>query len=289
MPKLTNKSNLPPALVRAIENDGYFKGHSDYSTTQLSTPSRIIALAEKHADEIEEDVADRIYSLIGQLGHAILERAGTADIIEKRLYAPIAGKILSGQVDVVDGNVLEDWKFTSIWTSNHGVKSEWIAQASVNAWLCAQNGIEIKSSRYIAIYRDWSATKASRERDYPARQVESFDIPLWSLEYTEAWIKDRIRSHEDAKNVRLPICSKEDRWARGAKVAVMKKGRKTAVKLCNSQQEAEEYIAANEVKANELFTENRPGESIRCQFYCRVAPFCEIWKQIQAGAFEEAL
>lgn len=273
MSRITNHAGLPEALVKAIENDGYTKGQSDYSTTELSKPSRIVALEKLHKDEIEEEAADRIYALIGKLGHSILEHAGTADIIEERLYAPIAGKILSGQVDVVEKSVLEDWKFCSTWVFKEGVKFEWIAQASVNRWLCEQNDIHITGARYIAIYRDWSKPQSFRTADYPKQQVQVFPVELWSLEYTEKWIKERIQSHHDAMT-NLPLCTDEERWARGQKWAVMKKGNKRAVKVFDRPDLAED-MATTDAK---LYVENRPAESIRCLYYCQCAPYCSWWQ-----------
>jgi hypothetical protein len=282
MSKITNNAGLPEALVRAVENDGYSKGDSDYSTTGLIKPSRIIALEKQHADEITEEAADRIYALIGKLGHSILEHAGTADIIEKRLFWRIGGKTISGQVDVVDGSILEDWKFCSIYTAKGGVKDEWIAQASVNRFLCQKNGINITAARYIAIYRDWSKPASLRDKDYPKYQVQVFQVELWSLEDTEKWIIERINSHE-AADLALPLCTDEERWAKSPKYAVMKKGRKRAVKLHDFEQMAIREAASD----SSLYVEYRPSESIRCQHYCAVADKCQQWKTISSNRVAE--
>lgn len=271
--KITNKVGLPEALVRAVQNDSYSKGNSDYSTTELAVPSRIVALKRKFADQLEEDASDLIYALIGKLGHSILEHAGTADIIEKRLFWEIDGRVISGQVDVVDGTVLEDWKFTSIYTSKAGVKFEWQAQASVNRYLCEKNNIPITNARYVAIYRDWSAPKVAREPGYPKHQVEVFDVPLWSMDETEHWIRQRIQSHEDAM-VNLPLCSDEDRWSRGGGYAVKKFGRKTALRVFPEEMDAVNYISTQS-DSGKLSIEKREGSNLRCQFYCPVSKFCD--------------
>lgn len=283
MPKITNNAGLPEALVRAVQNDTYTKGNSDYSTTELSKPSRIVALEKLHKDELTEEAADRIYALIGKLGHSILEHAGTADIIEKRLFTEIEGKILSGQVDVVDGSILEDWKFCSSYVFRDGVKFEWIAQASVNRLLCKRNEIPITEARYIAIYRDWSKPASMRERDYPSSQVQVFPVKLWPLEQTEQWIKERIQSHENAFKS-LPECTDEERWAKPPKYALMKEGRKTAVKLYDSKFEADN--AAKE--DSKLYVQYRPSDSIRCQYYCPVSQFCDQWKSMQPKESEKS-
>lgn len=73
---LSNLKGYPQALYDAIKNDSYSKGDADFSITELLKPARQRALQIKHAHEIEEDVEDRIYTLVGQVGHLILERAG---------------------------------------------------------------------------------------------------------------------------------------------------------------------------------------------------------------------
>jgi len=57
--KLTNKYNLPQTFYDAVKNDDYTKGDSNISVTELISPPRKIALEEKHAGEIEEDVSDK--------------------------------------------------------------------------------------------------------------------------------------------------------------------------------------------------------------------------------------
>ena len=83
---LTNKFNLPEAIYEAVKNDGYTKGNSDISVTQLIDSPYIRKLKEDHYNEIEEDVTERVLSLLGQAVHTILERTETEDLKEERLY-----------------------------------------------------------------------------------------------------------------------------------------------------------------------------------------------------------
>ena len=43
----------------------------DYSVTQLLNPAKIIHLTNRHRNEIEDDVSERIWMLIGSAMHAI--------------------------------------------------------------------------------------------------------------------------------------------------------------------------------------------------------------------------
>lgn len=274
--RIVNNTGLPSALVKAIENRAYDRGRSQYTTTQLSKPSRIVALEAMHDHELEVDCADSIYALLGSLGHAILELSGEAKIIEERYYAEIAGKTLGGQVDVIDEKELTDWKFVSQWVVADGVKLEWVEQASVNTWLCHKNGIHIEKATYVCVLRDWSKVMASKNSAYPKKQVYVFDVPLWSLEETEAWIISRIQSHENALKT-LPECTNEEKWQKPAKVAVMVKGQKRAKKLLDTKKWAEEYIAQEGLK--NAYLEDRPSEPTRCLHYCPVSKFCSVHQQ----------
>ena len=97
--KLTNKHNLPEAIYNAVKNDPYRKqGH--ITVTTLINPPRIRALEQRHADELEEDVSDRLWSLLGQAVHVVLERAGADNVLqEERLGTQVNGWTLTGQFD----------------------------------------------------------------------------------------------------------------------------------------------------------------------------------------------
>jgi hypothetical protein len=99
--RLTNKLGLPSAIVAALENDTYSRGECDLSVTQLIAPPRQVELRRRHEAELEEDVADRIWILLGKSIHEILEKAapyGSA-ITEERLFMEIDGWVISGAFD----------------------------------------------------------------------------------------------------------------------------------------------------------------------------------------------
>jgi len=269
--KITNVANLPAAIVSAIQNDPYEAGDCDSTVTRLIQPSRKVALERQHKDEISEDVADRIWALLGQLGHSILERAGIG-IVEHRFTAPCRGWKIGGKADVVDGNKILDWKFTSVWSCKDGVKSEWVEQLNLLAYLAAKNGFAITSLEVTAIYRDWSKLEARRSPDYPRHQVHVFDVPLWPLEKAESWINERVQAHQAAQAGELPECTPAERWEKPEMFALMKTGRQRAVRLYDNRQDAEKAAEGNDA----LRIEHRPGEQVRCQSYCAARPFCVL-------------
>ncbi len=278
--RLTNNLNLPSPLVQAIANDNYSGGRaSDYSTTGLIQPPRIAALRRQYRDALSEDVADRIWALFGQVTHTIIERAATDELVEKRLFMEVSGKTISGQIDLYKSDTLWDWKTTSIYSGKDGAKAEWIQQGNINRLLCAENGITVNQIQYVALYRDWSQMAAARKSDYPQKQVEVFSLPLWPLEKTRAFIEERIALHEAAK-VELPLCSDEERWARPERWALMQKGKKRALKLYDTEQQA--IAAITDEKKQRI--EHRPGENVRCLHFCSVSAYCSQFREMMMEA-----
>lgn len=292
--QITNHANLPQAIVNAVMNDPYDAGACDISVTKLIGPPQIRVLEREHAEEVTEDASDRIWSLIGQIGHGILERAETAAIAERRLFADIHGWRLSGQFDrltIDDDGSLADYKFTSVWAVADGPKPEWIAQLNVLRWLAAENGYpEIRRLLIIAVLRDWSKGKAKQGEPYPPHQVKVLPVPLWTLEESRRYIVGRIQLHKLADECAangdpLPRCTDAERWAKPAVYAVRKPGRKSAVKL----HDTEDAALAHSAEIPNGYVEHRPGESTRCADYCAVAEFCaqrraELTERQQAHA-----
>ena len=283
--KLTNQFNLPAPLVKAVENDKYSPGNSDYTTTQLAgTPARQLTLRRTHWNDLTEDVADRIYSLSGQSKHVILERAAEfceeyEFLAETRFYIEREGKTIGGQIDLYDKaqQILYDWKEVSVWVAKGDLKAEWIAQGNINRLLLEENGYPVEQITNIALYRDWKKTQAETSKDYPARQVEQFEIPLWDRNSTETFITRRIFEFEQAK-VKLPECSPDERWYSGDKYALMKTGGKRAVKLFDTEKAAREHQEIFDlIRGHEI--QYREGISKRCQSYCNVASVCEWWQE----------
>ena len=287
--KLTNKAGLPEALVNAVRNDGYSRGQSDISVTQLIDSPFIRHLRQQHADELTEDVSDRIWSLMGQSIHTILERANLTGLVEQRLFVEINGHKLSGQFDHLENGVLTDWKLTSVWAVVYG-KTEWGKQLNVLAYLCQLKGLTVNSLQIVAILRDWSKSKAGKEDNYPDTQVVTIPITLWTPERQEEYIKERLGLH--FSETVIP-CSDEERWVKPGKFAVMKKGKKSALRLLDSEKEAEAWCMDNAdagvnittgllEMSNGITIVERSATFNRCELYCNVNQFCPVWKEYMA-------
>lgn len=287
--KITNKYNFPESIVRAVENDPY-TGGGDISVTRLIAPAQQVALQKLHADDIEEDVSDRIWSLIGQAVHHVVERSAT-DFSEIRVSSEILGWNVSGQFDHLSKEgVLTDYKITSVWTVLNALqegKEEWEEQLNLLAQL-----IKLDDSRYIdsgksmtlpevekiqivAICRDWSKTKAMTTTNYP-KQSEIIEIDLWPEDIRQDYLEARVAEHQQAQlEGKWPPCSNKEKWTRPDKFAVMKGKNKRAVKLFDSKEEAEKMAESDKA----YWVQDRPGEDVRCESYCNVRPWCPQKKE----------
>lgn len=270
---LTNNHGLPDALVNAVRNDPY-QGGGDISVTKLIDSPQKRVLARKYKDLVVEDVSERIWSLMGQAVHTVLERAQTSALVEKRLFAEVEGWKLSGQFDRVhlaDG-VMQDWKVCSVYKAD-GDES-WTRQQNVLRWLAAQNGIAVDRLQVVAIFRDWKKSEASRKPEYPQQAVKAIDLPVWSLDETYAYISERVRLHQGAEAGEQVNCTDDERWYSGTTYALMKKGGKRAIRLFSTRDEIPPLEDGQEVV-------ERPGEHRRCESYCEVAPFCAQYQRLK--------
>ena len=103
MVKYTDKYNLPTGVSRANKNipSSYSRGTSDISVTQLIDSPQIKILKEKYDDQIEQDLSEMFWSVLGTSVHHIIEHSDTTEntIKEKRFYCECNGWKISGAID----------------------------------------------------------------------------------------------------------------------------------------------------------------------------------------------
>ena len=297
--KLTNKSDLPSVIERAVLNDPYDGSGSDISTTRLIAPPRIKVLEEKHWDEIEEDLSDKIWALLGSSVHSVIERAVTdEDISELRLFHEVNGWTLSGQFDLLTAKgELIDFKVTSAWSALDAMqngKSEWEQQLNVLDYLSRHTEysitnnlgkpLKVKSLSIMAILRDWSKLKTMTSDNYPKKQVIMIPIRKWTDIQQDSYVLARIKAHQEANLVEsteeLDVCSAKERWRRDDKYAIMKDGRKSALRVLDTKEQVKQYLKDNKlIEGKGCTVVLRAGEDVRCQHYCRVNTFCDYYKE----------
>lgn len=220
--KIVNKHKLPEVFIRAVLNDPYSKGQSDFSATSLETPPRALALIETFKDTLEIDASTKVASLIGQGTHKIAERAARPglDVCEQRYFATFVVDTvvytISAQIDLyeIDTARLYDWKTTKAFAfskkAGSGKKPEWIAQMNIGAEIMRRNDIYPKSLAIIALLKDWNKREIVSP-GYPQTEVMAVELPMWSRDEVSKYIEDKIRAHVKAKLI-LPLCSSKDTW-----------------------------------------------------------------------------
>jgi hypothetical protein len=279
---ITNQFGVPEPLVTLASRQFYTKGKANYSVTEIMAPPKIKRLREKYDGQIKQDVSDMLWNLLGSALHVVMERGDTDGwVMEERIFCEVDGVTISGAIDLQqetpDGIVLIDYKFTSAWAVMQR-KEEWHQQLNMYKWLVETvKRKKVIGLKICALVRDFS--RHETKEGYPKAPIEIVDIPMWDIVKTEAYVRERLNLHRDAKVAadfgdELPPCSDEDRWQSETTYAVKRDGRKTAIRVFKSIDEA--TALAEKEKG---YVETRLGEPRRCTGnYCGVADWCEQYQ-----------
>ena len=283
---VSNVLNLPAAFVHAVSTERHNAPHC-YSATTLNKGAKEIVLTDRHYDEITVDASEQIWAVWGTAVHALLESEKDDNFHEERFKVAVGNSYVTGQVDSYDmeRGIINDWKTASVWKVQFADFADWRAQGLTYAWLLTKSGLEVKKCRFVALLKDHSKTKAKHDASYPQSPVfvYEFDVTADDLAATEARIIAKVTEIENAYKLGdddIEPCTLEERWADGEKYAVMKNGRKTAVKLFDNQQDAEAY--AGEL-GNSHYVEHRPAVSRKCEDYCSCCEYCNFYKSMHKG------
>jgi len=297
---LTNELDLPFGVEEAVRQDPYSKGDADYSVTELIGPARLGALRRRYGDQVTEDVSDRVWSLIGQIGHKILERADLRAVPSRVFITRTLDGVeytVSGQGDSLllaeDGNRLDDYKFTSVGaalSAIDGGKSEFEAQLNLyRLMLHEAYGWEIGKLRDVLLLRDWRLRqgRASQKVNgrYPHKQAVVVPMPVWTMEQAEAFLLERLAAHVKAdalSDAELPECAPAERWMKPTKYAVLKgKRAMKGMTALTTRSEADFVVEQNPGTTVQV----RGGGPTRCLDYCLVgrSGLCSQWnKELEA-------
>lgn len=292
--KLTNKHNLPQTFVNVLKRPTYSKGRANLSVTQLINSPKIVALTSKFHDELEEDVADMVWSIFGTAVHGVLEHGkDDSHVIEERLHAQVDGWNISGAIDLQikneDGSIgIRDYKTTSAWAVMND-KIDWEYQLNLYAFLVERvKGTPVSDLGIVAIIRDWSRRDAATREGYPEAPIKELPIKLWPMEQREEFVMRRIAKHSACEfameaGESLPKCTPDEMWEKPTIWAVRKKGGVRAKSLHGTEAEAN---AAVEKLGRDYEVELRPGERTRCANFCPVNNYCQQWRDYQDGWIE---
>ena len=270
---LTNNYGAPDSIVDAIRNDPYTKDGADFSVTELIKPPQIRRLWQDHEDDISVDVREEVWKLLGKGVHSAIEQADSEGTKEQRFHAEHDGVTISGAIDLIgdDGSVT-DYKVTSTYSVQRGLKEDWEKQLNLYAWLLRQNDITATKLNIVCICRDWVRSRVGKY-NYPESMVVVLSVPIWRDGRQDDYVDQRIRVH--TQEATIP-CTPEERWARGAyQVNPMHSGGGKP-RSFDTMGEATNYI--NRQKTGAYSIVDGKAKYIRCESWCEVADFCPQWK-----------
>lgn len=284
--RYTNHYRLPGALEEVVKGSTYDPSNKPnrIGITTLINPIRISQLTVRHWKSLSEDISDHIWRIMGNSVHAVLSNVKKDNrLIEKKIEIEIDGIIIVGKIDLYDCSLksLSDWKITSTWSVKE-IKEEYITQLNCYSFLLRKTGFPVEKAYINAILKDWSQMQFKRYGgDYPPIPFKQLEIPLWSLEQQEQYIKERIALYKESLKLEdkdLPLCSEEERWRTPEKWAIYKNRNKTATRLLDTEEKAMRYIVEIGVTKDRYRIEKREGQNNRCSKYCIVKNFCNYYK-----------
>jgi hypothetical protein len=280
--KITNKQGLPAPLVALLAREYYSKGASQYSVTELMSPPKIRRMREQYDEEIQTDVTKLIASQLGTFMHGKLEgKVVEGYTNEERIFHSIDGITISGAIDLQqqtnNGIVIIDYKFVKAWSVMQ-TKDDWVTQLNIYKWLVETvKKQKVCGLKICAIIKDY--TPHSNQEGYPEAEAVMIDIPLWDSVKTETYVRTRLEMHRTAKQAQefgedLQPCTDEERWMSETIYAVKREGRKTAIRVFKSIEEATELA-----EKEKGYVETRQGEPKRCTGdFCGVSKWCKQYQ-----------
>lgn len=293
MPKIINPGKIPEPYPHFVRSNIRKPVSDRFGVTSILSPPLPRTLLLEKWDEVEWDVAGRVRMIDGSRNDEIMERlskdfsnAVTQLKMWETVYindrpVTIVGKLdvlwLSYEGDKVYGD-LEDWKFTTVTILNNEERlHEYEFQLNAYKWLLNKwfPWIEIRSGKLVLQFRDWSKIKA-HHGSHPRNVVETRTMRLWSNDTIEQVIYKSLQDKYDNPHRE---CTPAERWQHPPKFAVMKKGRKSAVRVLDNKEELDSYCdwKGIEIGKDGHYQEIRPAQATRCKFYCDVASVCPYY------------
>lgn len=280
--KITNIYDLPKAFEN-IANEEYVITPNSYGATTLLKGVREIILQRRHNDDVEQDVSDMVWMILGSAVHKILESHDKTGQAETKFTWDVSKSRVSGVIDLYGDGMVEDYKTASVWKVIFGDFTDWKRQGLIYTWLLRKHGIYTDKLRFHALLKDWSARDAKYKKDYPQHSVWTweYDVTTDDMIWADHWIEDKIARIEAAYDLtddELPQCSPEERWQTPDKFAAMKHGRKSALKLGDTY---------DEVAGLGDYVEVRHGEARKCMDYCPMRDICKYGREAQGQRDKE--
>jgi len=313
MLQITNTTNIALPLEVWLASDEYDHDPDPdtYSATQIIKPIRQQILKPRLSEQdVVYDVKDVIKSSIGTAIHdAILnawldsrrgalqglnydssvidnilvnptkkqlKRNPKATVVnmEQRYSKDCKGKKITGKMDWIANGQVADFKTTSAYFYSNNTKLEtFIQQLSIYRWLVPEL-ITNNVAQIHYIFLDWKPYLVKQD-NYPPSDIVTTDIPLMSLNATNALVKSKINALEinkDKEESELPRCTDEELWKTPYTYKYYANPNKLtkATKNFTSKQEA---ISFKALKGNKGLIKHSGGEVRACKF-CPARMIC---------------
>ena len=285
--KITNNYNLPDAIVKALQSDYQYKPYQ-FSVTTILSGIKSFLLAKRHQNEIEMDASEGINMLLGTAVHNIFEGHQNEDEVAEDYIKIKVNDLysLSGRFDLYNLKTEEitDYKTCGIWKIKFKDFKDWKQQLLIYGWMLRKLGLKVKSAKITALIKDWKKNelKLAKQKgeEYPETPIINVPFEFTEEDYVEIekWIVNRFNQIQNAEMLvddDIPICSDEERWYSGDKYAVMKGNNKRAIRVFDSEEEAEEF-AKND---DSYWIDVRKGKNTKCEDYCNACKFCNYYKE----------
>jgi len=295
--KTKNRKNLPEYFLNSAVATTYRPDPKRFSVTQVIGPPLIRTLLIKKWDELEQDVSDKLFALDGTATDEFLKKYSQLCLTNLKLELSIKDifgidGVLVGRPDFyhVIQHCIGDLKKTSAGniklkpdnSIGQRIRDSWTHQTNVYAYLMHKTlpELPVDSLEVHGWGRDWRRNEKLRYHNYPEIQIQVIPIPLWNIDETENYINMQLQDH-----VKHPYreCSREEKWQSNDKFAVMQMGRKSALRVLDSNKEAMDWclekkkakkIDGKIILCNKIYIEKREGSCIRCEGYCSVSAVC---------------
>lgn len=247
----TNSTNIHPLVGVWLAHDDY-DGKTEenhISVTSLIKPIRQLVLMDR-VPELIYDISTQVASKVGSAVHKDIENTwckhykeslltlgypqsyidrikinpSEVDLVtcpnvspiyfEQRVYKEIEGMTLNGQYDCVMDGEVRDIKKTKVFNYKKALtKDTNKLQGSIYRFLNPKIiTSDIMYNDYILL--DWQKS-LTRSPDYPQSETISHRLEAYPLEYTENYIREKIKLFKSLRDVpesELPQCTDEDLW-----------------------------------------------------------------------------
>ena len=316
---LTNNEGIPQLLYDRIQKDLHSypykrpkEAEQCFRVTELLSPPRPSALYYQYfdSDDLVIDAGFFVSMLFGTVLHEMCEGLDTATHkyeTKVQKWFEVDGKkyLVSGTIDEI--NEVGDWLIvtdnkTCLVSNLAYDKEDYFWQLNIYRNLLQPNLASLGFSEDLPVslwlrffIKDLTASHKAKSiartspgsqdhqkaLDLPDSPLTHMKVPSYSTDVIEKKITDSIRGFV---NDPFRMCTSEERWDSVPSYAVMVRGKKRAVRVFSTEQEAVRHIStklpAKDVLLSYVETRSpQPWErDKKCQYYCAAKSVCSYAK-----------